>query len=630
MFSKRYNPNVDDDNETNNIKLNKFPFKRKREADSSSEEEEEEVIDKESSEESDDIEIENEPKIVEESHISKDVSKLEDSSSESSSEDSELEEKANDPSAANPEEDLKVIEDTKHTNILKRFKQTVTLKDDTEPEESQEKEEIEELHDLGPIPQPEKTYLPKVKRNIMNESWSHLNKIYYTMEDAVTWDDIYKKDKLINKTIYENITNSFNFDKTMPIQTVILKKYLKSLKKNYSISKQNYTLKSGDVLVNSFTGSGKTLSYLIPIIEILMNRKINKLRCIIVLPTQILIQQVYLTLNKLIKNSNLIITTTKANISLKEEIEKFKNLNMDILITTPGRLVDHLVKNSINLDDLKFLVLDESDKLLNQNYQDWLNIIMKNIKSNVIKFIVSATLTKNIEKLNLLKLNPIRTNLFLMKDENENNDNNGVYQLPRNINEYSLTIKFKNSIFKPLYLKKLIEMIVNTNKENRILIFVNSNQSSLKLYPLLKALLVNYNIFNINNNNTKLQNKQNLQSFNDLNNTILITTDLMSRGIDLNITSIINYNIPISSQQYVHRIGRTSRGIDKNIGNIYNIFIGNDDYKFFANKIEVNLKRFDIDNTIPIIQDGVKDVVENTLNSDTEVKEYNDILKSFT
>lgn len=629
MFSKRYNPNVDDDNETNNIKLNKFPFKRKREADSSSEEEEE-VIDKESSEESDDIEIENEPKIVEESHISKDVSKLEDSSSESSSEDSELEEKANDPSAANSEEDHKVIEDTKHTNILKRFKQTVTLKDDTEPEESQEKEEIEELHDLGPIPQPEKTYLPKVKRNIMNESWSHLNKIYYTMEDAVTWDDIYKKDKLINKTIYENITNSFNFDKTMPIQTVILKKYLKSLKKNYSISKQNYTLKSGDVLVNSFTGSGKTLSYLIPIIEILMNRKINKLRCIIVLPTQILIQQVYLTLNKLIKNSNLIITTTKANISLKEEIEKFKNLNMDILITTPGRLVDHLVKNSISLDDLKFLVLDESDKLLNQNYQDWLNIIMKNIKSNIIKFIVSATLTKNIEKLNLLKLNPIRTNLFLMKDKNENNDNNGVYQLPRNINEYSLTIKFKNSIFKPLYLKKLIEMIVNTNKENRILIFVNSNQSSLKLYPLLKALLVNYNIFNINNNNTKLQNKQNLQSFNDLNNTILITTDLMSRGIDLNITSIINYNIPISSQQYVHRIGRTSRGIDKNIGNIYNIFIGNDDYKFFANKIEVNLKRFDIDNTIPIIQDGVKDVVENTLNSDTEVKEYNDILKSFT
>lgn len=629
MFSKRYNPNVDDDNETNNIKLNKFPFKRKREADSSSEEEEE-VIDKESSEESDDIEIENEPKIVEESQISEDALKLEDSSSESSSEDSELEEKANDPSAANPEEDLKVIEDTKHTNILKRFKQTVTLKDDTEPEESQEKEEIEELHDLGPIPQPEKTYLPKVKRNIMNESWSHLNKIYYTMEDAVTWDDIYKKDKLINKTIYENITNSFNFDKTMPIQTVILKKYLKSLKKNYSISKQNYTLKSGDVLVNSFTGSGKTLSYLIPIIEILMNRKINKLRCIIVLPTQILIQQVYLTLNKLIKNSNLIITTTKANISLKEEIEKFKNLNMDILITTPGRLVDHLVKNSISLDDLKFLVLDESDKLLNQNYQDWLNIIMKNIKSNIIKFIVSATLTKNIEKLNLLKLNPIRTNLFLMKDKNENNDNNGVYQLPRNINEYSLTIKFKNSIFKPLYLKKLIEMIVNTNKENRILIFVNSNQSSLKLYPLLKALLVNYNIFNINNNNTKLQNKQNLQSFNDLNNTILITTDLMSRGIDLNITSIINYNIPISSQQYVHRIGRTSRGIDKNIGNIYNIFIGNDDYKFFANKIEVNLKRFDIDNTIPIIQDGVKDVVENTLNSDTEVKEYNDILKSFT
>ncbi|CAI8505605.1 unnamed protein product [Hanseniaspora opuntiae] len=297
-----------------------------------------------------------------------------------------------------------------------------------------------EVHDLGPIPQPEKVYLPRVKRNIMNESWSHLNKIYYTMEDAIEWEDIHKKDDLINKTLFENITKSFEFDKTMPIQTVILKKYLRSLKKNYSISKQNYTQKSGDVLINSFTGSGKTLSYLVPIVEILMNRKINKLRCIIILPTQILIQQVYATLNKLIKNTNLVITTTKTSISLKEEIEKFKDLNMDILITTPGRMVDHLVKNSINLDDLKFLVLDESDKLLNQNYQDWLNIIMKYIKSNIIKFVVSATLTKNVEKLNLLKLNPIRTNLFLMKDEDEQT-NKGVYQLPKNIYEYPIDNK---------------------------------------------------------------------------------------------------------------------------------------------------------------------------------------------
>ncbi|KAL6934905.1 related to ATP-dependent RNA helicase DBP6 [Hanseniaspora guilliermondii] len=618
MFSKRYNPNADSENETENIKLNKFPFKRKRDDDSSSSEEE--VSTKELS----DVEIEVD---TEESEQLVDDLQPE---LESESETPEKEQESHiENTAPVSTEEPEIKPDDKHSNILKRFKQTVTLQDDLKPEEHEEVDDTSELHDLGPIPQPEKVYLPRVKRNIMNESWSHLNKIYYTMEDAIEWEEIYKKDDLINETLFENITKSFNFDKTMPIQTVILKKFLKSLKKNYSISKQNYTQKSGDVLINSFTGSGKTLSYLVPIVEILMNRKINKLRCIIVLPTQILIQQVYATLNKLIKNTNLVITTTKASISLKEEIEKFKDLNMDILITTPGRMVDHLVKNSINLDDLKFLVLDESDKLLNQNYQDWLNIIMKYIKSNIIKFVVSATLTKNVEKLNLLKLNPIRTNLFLMKDENED-DNKGVYQLPKNIQEYSLTLKFKNAIFKPLYLKNLIKMILKTSKENRVLIFVNSNQTSLKLYPLLKSLLINHNIFNINNNNTKYQNKQNLQQFNELNNTILITTDLMSRGIDLNITSIINYNLPISSQQYVHRIGRTSRGINENIGNIYNMFVGNDDYKFFTNHIDVNLKRFNIDNNNEVLENGVKGVVENTLNDANDVTEYNEVLQSFT
>lgn len=617
MFSKRYNPNADTENETDNIKLNKFPFKRKRDDDSSSSEEEV------SAKESNDNEIEVDMKESEEDEHSVDEA-------ESEPEISAKEEETNiEQPAPSPTEEPENIQDDKHSNILKRFKQTVTLQDDLEHEENEELDDSDEVHDLGPIPQPEKVYLPRVKRNIMNESWSHLNKIYYTMEDAIKWEDIHKKDDLINKTLFENITKSFEFDKTMPIQTVILKKYLRSLKKNYSISKQNYTQKSGDVLINSFTGSGKTLSYLVPIVEILMNRKINKLRCIIILPTQILIQQVYATLNKLIKNTNLVITTTKTSISLKEEIEKFKDLNMDILITTPGRMVDHVVKNSINLDDLKFLVLDESDKLLNQNYQDWLNIIMKYIKSNIIKFVVSATLTKNVEKLNLLKLNPIRTNLFLMKDEDEQS-NKGVYQLPKNIYEYPMTIKFKNSIYKPLYLKNLIKMILNTNKENRVLIFVNSNQTSLKLYPLLKALLANYKIFNINNNNTKYQNKQNLQQFNESNNTILITTDLMSRGIDLNITSIINYNLPISSQQYVHRIGRTSRGVNEDIGNIYNMFVGNDDFKFFTNQIDVNLKRFNIDNSNEILESGVKGVVENTLDDANDVREYNEVLKSFT
>ena len=134
--------------------------------------------------------------------------------------------------------------------------------------------------------------------------------------------------------------------------------------------------------------------------------------------------------------------------SLKEEIEKFRSLEMDILISTPGRLVDHLNSKSVNFKDLKFLVMDESDKLLNQSYQDWVNVVMQAIEGvPATKFVVSATLTKNTEKLELLKLNPIRTNLFLLKDEegDTGNTQDSIYQLPKGVQEYRMKLRFKDS-----------------------------------------------------------------------------------------------------------------------------------------------------------------------------------------
>ena len=648
MFSARYTPGVDlntDDNSSSN-KLNKFPFKRKRE-ESSSESESSSSSESELEEEEVEEEVEEEEKDVEMN------------SSEKEEEEENVDSSVDSTKFFTPEPEP--LENNKHNAIFGRFKQTINLQDSLPEETETVKQQEVELHDLTPIPQPSKVYLPKLRDTFLNESWSHLNKIYYDMTQETEWSKIHSQ-KLINDTLYDNLINNLKFDKVMPVQTTIIENYLPILLKNYAISKSTYTLKSGDVLINSFTGSGKTLAYSIPILEILMKRKLNKLRCVIVLPTTILIQQVYTTIIQLAKNSDLIVATSKPNsMSLKEEIEKFKNLEMDILITTPGRLVDHLNSQSISFKDLKFLVMDESDKLLNQSYQDWVNVVMKAIKNvNVSKFVVSATLTKNTEKLEFLKLNPTRTNLFLLKDdegeEQENNEANevktnkdGIYQLPNGLQEYNMKLKFKDSIYKPLFLARLLNLIhkktttTNTNKNiKRVLVFVNSNQSSLRLTPLLVKLVSQYNeninVYSTNSNNSNLQNKQALESFNEDNENkcnVLITTDIMSRGIDLLITDVINYNLPISSQQYVHRIGRTARGMKKDIGNIYNIFIGNDDYKYYSKQIDRYLKRFNNNDTehkviVSENEAQLKEISESLDERGSEALSYKNILKEFT
>lgn len=658
MFSARYTPELSKNSKDNSnaIKLNKFPFKRKREESSDSEE----SSTSESDSIDDDVDMdENEGEALHGSEFKSDLPSEDESEEDvkSNSDNVETNTVVDNVVDANESDTLKNtlesenLTENKHASVFERFKQTINLQDkfsqDDEQDTGLQDGEDVELHDLIPIPQPSKVYLPKIKDAFLNESWSHLNKIYYDMSEEAKWSDIHSQG-LINDIIYDNITNNLKFNQVMPVQNSIFQNYLPILLKAYSVSKTAYTFKAGDVLINSFTGSGKTLAYVVPILQILMERKIKKLRCVIVLPTTILIQQVYSTIVSLCKNSDLVVATTKPNsMSLKEEVEKFKNLDMDILITTPGRLVDHLNLNNLHFNDLKFLVMDESDKLLNQSYQDWVKVVMKAIENiKVCKFVVSATLTKNTEKLELLKLNPTRTNLFLLRDEEDDGESNsnGIYQLPKGLHEYNMKLKFKDSLHKPMYLAKLLDLIQKTSEKSgdnsKILVFVNSNQSSLRLTPLISKIVSYYsqniNIYSMNSNNSNLQNKQALENF-DKNKgfSVLITTDVMSRGIDLLITDVINYNLPISSQQYVHRVGRTARGMNKIIGNVYNIFVGNDDYKYYTNQIERYLKRFSNgDNEIRAIVDKMNTdlaaISQSIPDRSPEAVAYKNILKEFT
>ncbi|GMG56332.1 unnamed protein product [Ambrosiozyma monospora] len=222
----------------------------------------------------------------------------------------------------------------------------------------------------------------------------------------------------------------------------------------------------GDYLINASTGSGKTLAYLIPIVNELMTRTVPKLRCIILVPTKPLINQVYSTLLKLTKSINLNCMAFKNDVGLKEEHEKFVRLMPDILVTAPGRLVDHIVAFDLWLGDLRFCVVDEADRLLNQSFQNWCDLLVNKIENDqreqqqpralgsktgselgvsaafgafynryslkCIKLILSATLTTNSEKLSHLKL--FKPKVVVVNDVEDLV--NELYQLPPNLEEY--------------------------------------------------------------------------------------------------------------------------------------------------------------------------------------------------
>ncbi|AET38235.1 putative ATP-dependent RNA helicase DBP6 Ecym_2514 [Eremothecium cymbalariae DBVPG len=494
------------------------------------------------------------------------------------------------------------VTSSRHESVFSRFRKSMArqVKDDIHDKSDSLRYDDEEsvpVHELAPIPQPaivrDKNF-QNAKSDHKLTAWSNISKIVYdnSMEKPF---NAYKT--LLSSRLLTNIESQFSHI-AFPVQTCMLDAILPTLTTAYSVSKKNYTRKVGDILVNASTGSGKTLAYSIPIVHILSKRIVNRLRAIILVPTKLLIQQVYETILTLSQGTSLIINVSRLDKSLKEEHLKLQSKEPDILIVTPGRLVDHLHMSTFSLQNLKFLILDEADRLLNQSFQNWCSELMTKIEAekldknpgNILKMIFSATLTTNTEKLHELMLhNP---KLITMGTEK-------LYNMPKLLQEFNIPIPTAKSHKKPLILLRLLSTL--QAPDLRVLVFVKSNDASIRLSSLLQIMINRHlgtdsiEVASINNNNSKALNKKLISSFSKPNSQqkttkVLISTDLMSRGIDIiNITHVINYDLPVSSQQYVHRCGRTARAHTH--GSALNILVGKGELNFWHDQINTDISR---------------------------------------
>tara|TARA_B100001121_G_scaffold70697_1_gene62573 strand:+ start:4287 stop:5480 length:1194 start_codon:yes stop_codon:yes gene_type:complete len=320
-----------------------------------------------------------------------------------------------------------------------------------------------------------------------------------------------------------------------------LNKSLRDLRFNMPTEIQSKTIPLGiegsDILASAETGSGKTASYLIPLINKIS--KEGKVSGLILTPTRELAQQVSEVCNSLLGyKSNINLALIVGGASMQNQLVQLKK-RPKIIIGTPGRINDLLEKKSLILKYFNYFVLDEADRMLDMGFQDQVEKIIQYLPIKRQSLLFSATLPKEIIKLSSKYLkNPVRVNV----KENK-------------VIKTQIKQKVLNTKTEMKY-DQLVDEI--SLRKGSILIFVRTKYSTEKLKKRLKKDTVK----SLALHGDLRQNKRSriLKDFRDDKFRILIATDIASRGLDVpHIEHVINYDLPQVPEDFIHRIGRTAR-----------------------------------------------------------------------
>ncbi|KZP00427.1 DEAD-domain-containing protein [Calocera viscosa TUFC12733] len=371
-----------------------------------------------------------------------------------------------------------------------------------------------------------------------------------------------------------------------------------------------------DACVSAPTGSGKTLAYAVPIVEILSTRVVTRLRALVVLPTRDLVQQVRETMESLCKGTGLRVgSATGAQSWAKEQRQLVEDLEtklqggsskVDILVCTPGRLMDHLNGTpNFSLQHLRFLVIDEADRLLTQSFQSFLPQVLAAItppiprlplqavkdshglpvpdalapawmdvprtwgepedQPSCQKLLFSATMTRDPGILKALGLrNP---KYFMVTGAKEGEQEEAIvreeFAVPETLAEHLLVVP---TDLKPLYLFHLL----HTHPITNALIFTKSAESTTRLLRLLEFFESSWAAEEAGREAViaraysselpKGERRAILDQFKNGHIGILVASDLIARGIDIpSVAHVVNYDAPLDMRKYVHRAGRTAR-----------------------------------------------------------------------
>lgn len=302
-------------------------------------------------------------------------------------------------------------------------------------------------------------------------------------------------------------------------------------------------IKNGnDVIAEAQTGTGKTLAFLLPMFENI-SPDINAIQGLIITPTRELAIQITEEAMKLKKAKDLNILAAYGGKDIGSQIKKLKN-NIHLVIATPGRLLDHLNRNTLNFKDLKTLVLDEADEMLLMGFKNEVRSIIDNTPRKRQTLCFSATMNSEVKKL--------------------------AY---KNMRDPKLVIIEKEEVTLKNIKQVLIETTDRRKQEDLCKILDKENPFMAIIFCRTKRRVDNleedlykkgYNCEKLHGSITQPKRERIMRSFKNLEIQYLIATDVAARGLDITgVTHVFNYDIPENAESYIHRIGRTGRAGEK-------------------------------------------------------------------
>jgi ATP-dependent RNA helicase DeaD len=309
-----------------------------------------------------------------------------------------------------------------------------------------------------------------------------------------------------------------------------------------------------DIIGDSATGSGKTLAFASPIIENLKSG--NGIQALILTPTRELAEQVSKSIKQFSKNKRLNILAIYGGVDMSQQIRRLPST--DVVVGTPGRILDHLNRRTINLNNVRILVLDEVDRMFDMGFSRDVEKILYVCPKNRQTMMFSATISADID--------------YLSKKHTKNavkvSAENHVDPAKLKQIYYDVPTGRKFSLFVHLLEndnKGLVMVFCNTRR-NVDFVSDNLNQLGLKARAIHGGL-------------TQTSRSRVLEDFQKNNIRILVCTDVAGRGLDIKgVSHVYNYNIPKVSNDYVHRIGRTARAGEE--GKVINV-LSSEDYPAF-------------------------------------------------
>lgn len=298
-----------------------------------------------------------------------------------------------------------------------------------------------------------------------------------------------------------------------------------------------------DILANAQTGTGKTAAYTLPILQLMQTHPQatldGKSRALILTPTRELAEQVAETIKRYAQFMSITVTALYGGVKISGQQTKLKN-NINIIVSTPGRLLEHAVLGNVNLSNVEFLVLDEADRMLDMGFIDDVMALLQKLPKKRQSLLFSATMSQAVKDL----AKKLLTKHEVVSVAKQNATADTVDHMVYPVGEHQKA--------------KLFVELIEKHNWFKVLVFTSTKAQADELKFKLKDEGIKSVL--IHGDKSQGSRRRAIADFKSDKIQVLISTEIAARGLDIQgLEHVVNYNLPFLAEDYIHRIGRTGR-----------------------------------------------------------------------